>query len=303
MPGPGQVVKSLVLAAAFALAVPAASFAADTKSPSIPESLRTTSVTANSLSIAWNASSDNVGVIGYRVYRNGTLVASPTARTATLTGLMCATRYIVSVTARDAAGNKSLPAVLFASTAPCAPATPTCPTPATVFGLLLEHKITYGCNWPDGWAARQALQSIRIYLGSRGTLETWRGRRWHKEALEELDAATSMSGAWTSSGALQPNKYGASVLVLLQRVIRILHYHNPELYSASKTEKWAIAATVWYIAASEYNRHHKAGGTNAYDMRAALTAITRGDEDFFASNTYRAAGRYTTAFRRLNQLF
>ena len=51
---------------------------------------------------------------------------------------------------------------------------------------------------------------------------------------------------------------------------------------------WAVAATVWYVTASEYNRHYKAGGTNVYDMRAALTAIKRGDEDFFASNTYRA---------------
>jgi hypothetical protein len=253
--------------------------------------------------LTWNASTDNVGVTGYRVYRNGTLADSPTGRTSMLTGLKCATRYIVMVTARDAAGNKSLPAVLFVSTAPCPPATPPCPSPSTVLALLLEHKITYGCNWPDGWAGRQAIQSIRGYLASRGTLETWRGRRWHKEALDELDLATSASGAWGSSGNLLPNKYGASVLGHLQRTIRILHYHNPELYSASKTEKWAIGATVWYITASEYNRHYKAGGTNVYDMRAALTSITRGDEDFFASNTYRAAGRYLTAFRRLNQLF
>jgi hypothetical protein len=293
----------MALAVALALALPALASAADNKSPSIPGGLKTTSVSASSMAVTWNAATDNVGVTGYRVYRNGTLVDSPAGRSLTLAGLKCATRYIVMVVARDAAGNKSLPAVLFASTAACAPATPPCPTPATVFALVLEHKISYGCNWPEGFFAKQALQSIRSYLSSRGTLETWRGRRWHKEALDELDIATSMSGAWGTNGNLLSNRYGASVLTHLNRVIRILHYNNPELYAISKTEKWAVAATVWYITASEYNRHYKAGGTNVYDMRAALTAIKRGDEDFFASNTYRASGRYLTAFRRLNQLF
>jgi hypothetical protein len=208
------------------------------------------------------------------------------------------------VSAKDAAGNKSLPAVAFVSTSACAPATPPCPTPATVLGLLLEHKLSYGCAWPDGWAAKQAIQSIRVFLAGRGSkLETWRGRRWHKEALEELDNATATSGAWSSSGAFQPTRAGIGALRRLHRVIRILHYHNDELFDVSRSEKWAVAATLWYIAASEYNRHVRAGGTNEYDMKAALSAITRGDQDFFSSNNYRAAGRYITAVRRLNQLF
>src|SRR5688500_15980638 len=168
MPAPRQALKSVALAIALAVALPAVASAADTRSPSIPGSLRTTAATANSLSVTWNASTDNVGVTGYRGYRNGTLVDSTTGRTYTLTDLKCATRYIIMVVARDAAGNKSLPAVLFASTAACPPATPPCPTPATVFALVLEHKITYGCNWPEGFFAKQALQSIRSYLASRG---------------------------------------------------------------------------------------------------------------------------------------
>jgi hypothetical protein len=299
-----RLLMAVALATAVGLTVPSGAAAADTQPPSIPTGLKATSVTPKSISITWNASTDNVGVVGYRVFRNGTLVDTPTGRNSTLSALTCGTTYIVMVSAKDAAGNKSLPATRLLATAACPVATPECPSPATVLGLLLEHKITYGCNWPDGWAARQAVQSIRAYLSTRAIkLDTWRARRWHKEALEELDAATSQSGAWGTSGALQPNKYGASVLGRLHRVIRILHYHNAELFEVSKAEKWAITATVWYIVASEYNRHHRAGGTNAYDMKAARTAIERGDEDFFAANTYRAAGRYITGFRRLNQLF
>lgn len=295
---------SLLLALMGALALPAIAAAADTRAPSTPQNLRVTATTSSSLSIAWSASSDNVGVTGYRVFRNGTLVETTTSRSTTLTGLACGTSYIVFVSAKDAAGNKSLPAAVMPKTGACAPATPPCPTPATVLGLLLEHKIQYGCSWPDGWAARQAVQSMRSVLDARRVkLETWRGRKWHAEAIGELDAATQATGAWSSAGALLPNKAGVTALSHLHRAIRVMHYHNAELFTVSRAEKWAVTATVWYIVASEYNRHFKAAHTNAWDMKAARTAIQRGDVDFFASNTYRAAGRYIKAFRRLNQLF
>ena len=43
----------------------------DTQPPSVPTGLAVTSVTSSSVSLKWNASSDNVGVTGYTIYRNG----------------------------------------------------------------------------------------------------------------------------------------------------------------------------------------------------------------------------------------
>ena len=51
--------------------------------------------------LTWNASTDNVGVAGYRVYRNGTLVATKTSPGHTDTGLVAATTYTYSVVAFD----------------------------------------------------------------------------------------------------------------------------------------------------------------------------------------------------------
>ncbi|TDC96961.1 chitinase [Nonomuraea deserti] len=79
----------------------------DTSAPSVPGNLRTTGVTDRSVSLAWNASTDNVGVTGYEVYRNGTLVATVTGTTHTDTGLSPETGYAYTVRARDAAGNRS----------------------------------------------------------------------------------------------------------------------------------------------------------------------------------------------------
>jgi chitinase len=79
----------------------------DTQPPSIPANLRVTGVTSSSISLAWNASTDNVGVTGYRVFEGATQVASPTGTSATITGLAPNSTHTYTVTARDAAGNES----------------------------------------------------------------------------------------------------------------------------------------------------------------------------------------------------
>ncbi len=79
----------------------------DTTPPSAPGNLRSTAVTSSSVALAWDASTDNVGVTGYEVYRGGTLVTTVTGTSHTDTGLTAATSYTYTVRARDAAGNRS----------------------------------------------------------------------------------------------------------------------------------------------------------------------------------------------------
>jgi endonuclease I len=79
----------------------------DTTAPSVPSSLTSPSKTATSVSLSWNASTDNVGVTGYEVYRGTTLVTTVTTTTYNVTGLTASTAYSFSVKAKDAAGNKS----------------------------------------------------------------------------------------------------------------------------------------------------------------------------------------------------
>ena len=79
----------------------------DTTAPSVPGGLRSTGVTSSSVSLAWTASTDNVGVSGYDVYRGTTLAATVSGPSATVTGLAASTAYSFQVAARDAAGNVS----------------------------------------------------------------------------------------------------------------------------------------------------------------------------------------------------
>src|SRR4029078_4225842 len=50
----------------------------DTQAPSTPTGLQATSITPTSLTLSWNAATDNVGVTGYDVIRNGTKFATAT---------------------------------------------------------------------------------------------------------------------------------------------------------------------------------------------------------------------------------
>jgi chitodextrinase len=84
-----------------------ASGSSDTTPPSAPTSLTSPSHTSSSVALSWGASTDNVGVTGYRVYRNGTQVGTPTGTTFTDSGLTASTTYTYTVKAADAAGNLS----------------------------------------------------------------------------------------------------------------------------------------------------------------------------------------------------
>jgi chitodextrinase len=96
----------------------------DTTAPSTPGNLRVTAATATSVTVAWNASTDNVGVTGYDVYRATTKVGTTTSTGYTITGLTCGTAYSVAVKALDQAGNTSPQATMSATTSACADSQP-----------------------------------------------------------------------------------------------------------------------------------------------------------------------------------
>ncbi|NKY38333.1 carbohydrate-binding protein [Cellulomonas septica] len=79
----------------------------DTTAPSTPSGLAASGTTSSSTTLAWSASTDNVGVTGYEVLRNGTVVGSTTGTTYTASGLSASTAYTFAVRAYDAAGNRS----------------------------------------------------------------------------------------------------------------------------------------------------------------------------------------------------
>ncbi len=79
----------------------------DTQAPTTPAGLTAVTTTATSAALTWSAATDNVGVAGYDILRDGTAVASSTTPSYTDNGLTPDTSYSYAVRARDAAGNTS----------------------------------------------------------------------------------------------------------------------------------------------------------------------------------------------------
>ncbi|MEO5789228.1 fibronectin type III domain-containing protein [Gelidibacter sp.] len=82
--------------------------AGDTQAPTAPSNLTASGTTTTTTNLSWTASTDNVGVTGYTILRNGTSIGTTTGATSfNVTGLTQGTSYAFTVTARDAAGNVS----------------------------------------------------------------------------------------------------------------------------------------------------------------------------------------------------
>ena len=79
---------------------------ADTTKPSTPQNLQATVQPNGDIVATWTASTDNVGVTAYAVYRNNVELFQVPGTTATITGLAAGNHYL-QVQAIDAAGNRS----------------------------------------------------------------------------------------------------------------------------------------------------------------------------------------------------
>src|SRR5581483_9669059 len=102
----------------------------DTTAPSTPTGLSASIVSSSQINLSWTPSTDNVGVTGYRVFRNGTSLTTLAAVTTYLdTGLAASTTYSYTVQAIDAAGNTSSQSAPASATTPgidtVAPTVPT----------------------------------------------------------------------------------------------------------------------------------------------------------------------------------
>jgi chitodextrinase len=149
-PDQGHALRAVVTASngggsASATSAPTAVVSADSSPPTAPTGLAATGTTATSISVAWTAATDNVGVTGYTVYVNGNQVGTTGATSYALTGLACGTSYSIAVDAFDGAGNHSSRSSITASTGSCTDTTP--PTAPTGLGATGATATSISVAW------------------------------------------------------------------------------------------------------------------------------------------------------------
>jgi beta-lactamase superfamily II metal-dependent hydrolase len=157
----------------------------DTTAPTAPGSLVASAVSTTEIDLSWTASTDNVGVKDYRVYRGTDGVTFSLAGTSTTTGfadlgLTAGTTYSYRVTAVDAAGNESSPSSASATT----PATGSITVTSPNGGESWSGGGTYNITWSSSGISNVKLE----YTPDNGT--TW-------SVIASSVAASTGSYAWT----------------------------------------------------------------------------------------------------------
>lgn len=118
----------------------------DAIAPSVPTALASSDIRPSAFTLSWTASTDNIAVTGYDVYKNGVLAITTTTATTTLLGLTCETIYAITIKAKDQAGNTSAAStVLSVTTGNCADFLP--PSVPAGFTTTLVTTTGFTLNW------------------------------------------------------------------------------------------------------------------------------------------------------------
>jgi PQQ-dependent dehydrogenase (s-GDH family) len=119
----------------------------DLEAPSEPTSLSSSIPSQTGFRLSWLPSTDNTGVTGYDVYRDGIKInaSSITGTTYTVTGLSPATQYSMTVKAKDAAGNQSVASnALLVTTLTSTAAVETFTQRTILANQRMPHDLVYG---------------------------------------------------------------------------------------------------------------------------------------------------------------
>ena len=125
----------------------------DTEAPTAPSSIAASNITTSSLTLSWNASSDNVGVTEYEVYQDGSYMGSSSTTSYDVSELASSSTYTFAVRAKDAAGNTS---ALSNS------------INVTTSALVISYCNSYGLNTSDEWINGIVIADLSNTSGNNG---------------------------------------------------------------------------------------------------------------------------------------
>ena len=146
---------------------------ADTTAPSAPTGLAGTAASASRIDLAWTASTDNVQVAGYRIFRNGVQIGTSSSTSYAATGLAAGTTYNFIVRAYDAAGNVSANSATASATTLAPPPPP--PGGGIVDDGAAGNRVTSGWNMGFGRGYMGDVHIAPKGTGSRSATWTFTG--------------------------------------------------------------------------------------------------------------------------------
>lgn len=171
----------------------------DTTPPSAPSNLQATAVSSNQVSLTWGASTDNVGVAGYAIFRNGTQIATTTGTSYVDNGVSPATNYSYTVEAYDASGNYSLSSNTATVTTP-----PVSTNPPNISNITVSNLTTTSAtvSWTtDIPSSSQVFYGMSSQYGENTTLDNTQVTS-HSQTLTGLLPGTQYHYEVQSTGSV-----------------------------------------------------------------------------------------------------
>jgi chitodextrinase len=209
----------------------------DSIAPSTPVDLSVNAVSSSQINLSWAASTDNVGVAGYRVLRNGAEIETSTQTSYNDSGLSPSTTYTYTVTAFDAASNVSSQSQGLTVTTSAAASTP------IAFVQLKEARLTSSANsistgafvsavggghlmvvWVWYNTASQNVTSVTDTAGNTyaravgpttgtGPMASWRQELWYAKNLAGASGVTvtaMFSGTFSAEKSITAHEYSGA---------------------------------------------------------------------------------------------
>jgi chitodextrinase len=193
------------------LVVTASSTPPETVPPTQPLNLLATAPNSNRVDLVWTASTDNVAVAGYRVYRDGTLIGTSTTTGYTDLTAQPSTAYGYHVIAYDAAGNSSVPSNTASITTPADGTPPTAPTnlaAAVISGTRVDLTWTASSDnvGVTGYRIFRNGTQIATSTGTSHSDTTAQANSTYDYQVRAADAANNVSAASNIATAVTPSE-------------------------------------------------------------------------------------------------
>ncbi|MDP8905383.1 MAG: M12 family metallo-peptidase [Chloroflexota bacterium] len=217
-------------------AVSATFVASDVTAPSAPGVPWLVAHDGSSVSLAWSAATDNVGVTGYRLTRDGQLIGTTAGTSYTDSGISGSSTYVYTVAAFDAAGNVG-------------PASSITVNPPTSGG-------------GDATAPTVSAPLMTLLAGQAGSVNVPVIVRWTATdpgGVTSVELQQSKNGgSWTSVAVASPS---ATSVTLMRPPGSTFAFRLRATDKAGNTSGWAVGPTVRLLARQESSKFVKYAGT------------------------------------------
>jgi fibronectin type 3 domain-containing protein len=213
--------------------------AGDTQPPTVPTGLAATVISPSRVDLTWNASTDNVGVAGYTVYRNGAVLANVGSTSFSDLSTTANSTYSYRVDAFDAAGNHSAQSSAVNVTMPGSIFSDDFETGnlskwTASSGMTVQQQVTYA----GSWAARATSSGSPAYAYktfSTGVSELYYDGRF--EAISQGNGSTASIVRFRTAAA-------GAILSIFRRPDNKLSYYNE--VTGVTTLGTTITGGVWH---------------------------------------------------------